>query len=74
EVIPACVSGAHGAEVAGLAARGGAVTGFDSALSAVGSGNDAAAQAGIGAAITSMQTGSADIARAMVDVNRYGAK
>jgi hypothetical protein len=74
EVIPACVSGAHRAEVAGLAALGGAVTGFNTALTAVGSGNDPAAQTDIGAAITSMQTGSADIAKAMVDVNRYGAK
>jgi hypothetical protein len=73
-VIPACISGAHRAEIAGLAALGGAVTGFDSALSAVGSGNDPAAQTDIGAAITSMQTGSADMAKAMVDVNRYGAK
>ncbi|MGH3223118.1 MAG: hypothetical protein ACRDPY_31255 [Streptosporangiaceae bacterium] len=73
-VIPACISGAHRAEVAGLAALGGAVAGFDSALSAIGSGNDPAAQTDIGAAITSMQTGSADIARAMVDVNKYGAK
>jgi hypothetical protein len=73
-VIPACITGAHQAEVAGLAALGSAVTGFQNALAAIGAGHDQAAHGNIQTAITAMQTGSADMAKATVDVNRYGAK
>jgi hypothetical protein len=73
-VIPACISGAHQAETAGLAALGSAVTGFGNALTAVGSGNDQAAHGNIQTAITAMQSGSADMAKATVDISRYGAK
>jgi hypothetical protein len=73
-VIPACITGAHQAEVAGLAALGSAVTGFQNALTAIGAGHDQAAHGNIQTAITAMQTGSADMAKAAVDVNRYGAK
>jgi hypothetical protein len=73
-VIPACITGAHQAEVAGLAGLGGAVTGFQNALAAIGGGHDQAAHGNIQTAITAMQAGSADMAKATVDVNRYGAK
>ncbi len=73
-VIPACISGAHQTEVAGLAALGGAVTGFQNALAAIAAGHDQAAHGNIQSAITAMQTGSADMAKATVDVNRYAAK
>jgi hypothetical protein len=73
-VIPACISGAHRAEVAGLASLGSAVTGFKNALSAIGSGNDQGAHGDVQTAITAMQTGSADMAKATVDLSRYRAK
>lgn len=73
-VIPVCISGAHHAEVAGLAALSGAVTGFDNVLSAVGSGYDQTAHRNIQTAITAMQSGSADMAKAMADLSRYGTK
>lgn len=73
-VIPACISGAHQAEVAGLASLGGAVTGFEKALSAIGSGDDPTAHGNIRTAITAMQSGSADMAKATVELSRYGAK
>jgi hypothetical protein len=73
-VIPACISGAHQAEVAGLASLGSAVTGFENALSAIGSGDDPTAHGNIRTAIPAMQSGSADMAKATVDLSRYGAK
>jgi hypothetical protein len=44
------------------------------ALAAIAAGHDQAAHGNIQTAITAMQTGSADMAKATVDVNRYGAK
>jgi hypothetical protein len=73
-VIPACISGAHQAEVAGLASLGSAVTGFGNALSAIGGGGDQAAHGNIRTAIAAMQSGSADMAKATVDLSRYGTK
>ena len=73
-VIPACISGAHHAEVAGLASLGSAVTGFENALRAIGSGDDPTAHGNIRTAIPAMQSGSADMAKASVDLSRYGAK
>jgi hypothetical protein len=73
-VIPACISGAHQAEVAGLASLGSAVTGFENALRAIGSGDDPTARGNIRTAIPAMQSGSADMAKASVDLSRYGAK
>ena len=73
-VILACISGAHPAEVAGLASLGSAVTGFENALSAIGSGDDPTAHGNIRTAITAMQSGSADMAKATADLSRYGAK
>ena len=73
-LIPGCVSGAYQAEVAGLTDLGRAVTGFDNAVSESASGDYGAAQHSSQAAVAVLQTGSAKMAAAIVDVNGYGTK
>jgi hypothetical protein len=72
--VPACISGAYHAEVAALADLGRAVTGFENTLSAAGRGDDQAAHGNIQAAITATQSGSAQLAKATIDLSQYGAK
>lgn len=73
-LIPGCVSGAHQAEVAGLAKLSGAVASFDSAADQTDSGNNGTAQRSMQTAVTAMQSGSAEMATAVAGVNQYGAK
>lgn len=73
-LIPGCVSGAHRAEVAGLADLGDAVAGFDNAVGETGSGDYGTAQRGMRTAITAMQSGSAEMAKTTADLNRYGIR
>ena len=73
-LIPACVPGARKAEVTGLADLGRAVTGFGSAVSEARGADYAAAAGTLAAAIAAMQSGSAQMATAIADLNRYGTK
>jgi hypothetical protein len=73
-LIPGCVSGAYQAEVAALTDLGHAVAGFDSAVSESASGAYSTAEQSSQAAVAALQSGSAKIATAIVDVNQYGAK
>lgn len=73
-MIPGCVSGAHQAEVAGLADLDHAVTGFGSAADKSDSGDFDGAQGGMQAAVTAMQSGSAEVATAIVAVGQYGTR
>lgn len=72
--IPACVPGAHTAEVTGLADLGRAVAGFASAVNEARGGDYATAGQTLDTAIAAMQSGSAQMATAIVDLNRYGTK
>jgi hypothetical protein len=73
-LIPACVSGAHLAEGTGLTELGRAVADYQNALAAIGGGSSQAALRNIRAGITAMQSGSAEMAKATADVNRYGSR
>ena len=73
-LIPGCVSGAYQAEVAGLTDLGRAVAGFDSAVSESASGAYGTAQQSSQTAVAALQSASAKIATAIVDVNQYGTK
>jgi hypothetical protein len=73
-LIPGCVSVAYQAEVAGLTDLNRAVAGFDNAVSESASGNYGAAQQSSQTAVADLQTGSAKVATAIVDVNGYGTK
>ncbi len=73
-LIPACVSGAHPAERAGLTELGGAVADYQNALAAIGGGDYQAAHRNIQAGITAIQSGSAEVAKAAADVSRYGSR
>jgi hypothetical protein len=70
--IPSCLSGAHRAEVTGLADLSRAVTGFDNALGAVGSNDYPAARQDMQTAIAALQPGAAEMAKATADGNRPG--
>jgi hypothetical protein len=71
-LIPGCVSGAYQAEIAGLTDLGRAVAGFDNAVSETASGDYGTAQQSSQNAVATLQSGSAKMATAMVDVNQYG--
>ena len=73
-LIPGCVSGAYQAEVAALTDLDRAVAGFDNAVSQSASGDYGAAQHSSQTAVAALQSGSAKIATAIVDVNQYGTK
>jgi len=73
-LIPGCVSAAHQAEVAGLADLGGAAADFDSAVAAAGSSDYGTARRGIRTAAAAVQSGSAQMAKAIASLNRYGTR
>lgn len=72
--IPGCVTGAHQAEVTALADLAGAAAGFGGAVSATGTGDYATARRDIRAAVATSQPGSAQLAKAITDLTRYGAQ
>jgi hypothetical protein len=73
-LIPGCVSAAYQAEVAALSDLGRAVAGFDKAVTESSSGDYGTAQQSSQTAVAALQSGSAKIATAIVDVNQYGTK
>jgi hypothetical protein len=73
-LIPGCVAGARQAEAAGLADLGRAVTGFGNAAGETDRHDYGAAPRVLQAAVAAMQSGSAQMAGAMTDLNRYGIR
>lgn len=73
-LIPGCVSAAHQAEVAGLTDLDRAVANFGNAIKATASGDHGSVQRSSQAAVAALQSGSAEMATAIVDVNRYGTR
>lgn len=73
-LIPGCISGAHQAEVTGLASLSGAVVNFDNAADQTDSGNNGTAQRSMQSAVAAVQYGWAEMATAIAGVNRYGGK
>lgn len=73
-LIPACLSGAHRAEVAGLTSLGDAVADFGNAIAEAAGGNYGTAQQGMRPAVTAVQSGSAKMAATIADLNRYGTR
>jgi hypothetical protein len=73
-LIPGCISGAHQAEVTGLANLSGAVANFDNAADQTDSGNNGTAQRSMQSAVAAVQDGWAEMATAIAGVNRYGGK
>jgi hypothetical protein len=73
-LIPGCVSSAHQAEVAALTALVHAADGLGTAVSQSASGDYGTAQHSSQTAVAALQSGSAEMATAIVDVGQYGTK
>lgn len=73
-LIPGCVPGTQPTEVKGLTDLSDAVAGFGSVVTGADSGDYGAAQRGMHTAVASVQSGSAEMAAAIVGLNQYGTK
>ena len=73
-LIPGCVTSAHPAEVKGLTDLNAAVAGFGKVVTGAGSGDYGTAQREMQAAIAALQSGSAEMTTAIVELGKYGTR
>ena len=72
--IPGCVAGTQPAEAKGLTDLSDAVAGFGSAVTGAGSGDYGTAKRDLQTAVTTVQSGWAEMAAAIAYLNQYGTK